>query len=135
MSATILIVEDHDAVRKALRSWLSGVFPKYNFSEATSGEEAVTLVRAQPPDIVLMDIGLPQMNGLQATRQIKAAALQTQVVILTLHEEEAYRAAAFAAGASAYVLKGKMHAELVPVVEKLLRNSAKKTRRSFRKHG
>lgn len=120
MNPTILIVEDHDAVRASLRDWLSVAFPRCEFLEARSGEEALVQVAAQPFDIVLMDIGLPQMNGIEATRQIKATAPQTRVVMLTIYEEQAFQADAAAVGASAYVAKRKMGTELVPVLTALL---------------
>jgi DNA-binding NarL/FixJ family response regulator len=120
----ILIVEDHDAVRASLRDWLSASFSGCRFLEAKSGEEAVALACAQSPDLILMDIVLPQMNGIEATRRIKAALPQVQVVILTMHENSAYQADAAAAGASAYVLKRTMRTELIPVVAGILSHRA-----------
>lgn len=120
MDTTILIVEDHDAVRRLLHEWLQAVFPRYRFQEAISGEDAIALVQAGPPDLVLMDLSLPQMNGIEATRHIKVAVPTMPVVILTIHEDHAYRADALAAGASAYVSKRAMQAELVPVLTALL---------------
>jgi len=124
MNPTILIVEDHDAVRAALRDWLSTTFPDWSFLEAKSGEEAVDLACAKAPDIILMDIGLPKMNGIGATRHIKAAAPQVQVVMLTIHEAPEYQADAAAAGANAYVVKRKMHTELIPTLRKLMAHPA-----------
>ncbi len=115
-----MIVEDHDAVRASLREWLSATFPQCRFLEAKSGEEAVALASAQPPDIVLMDIGLPKMSGIEATRRIKAVVPQAQVVMLTIYDDPAHQADAAAAGACAYVTKRKMHKELIPLITKLL---------------
>ena len=123
MKPTILIVEDHDAVRTSLCDWLSTIFPDCRFLEAKTGENAVALVCTRPPDIVLMDIGLSQMNGIEATRRIKAMAPDVQVVMLTIHEASIYRTDAAAAGAGAYVFKRKMHTELVPVLTTLLSRS------------
>ena len=120
MKGTILIVEDHDQVRATLYDWLRAVFPQYTFFEAKSGEEAVNKTIAQPPTLVLMDIGLPRMNGIQATRMIKSASPETKVVILTIHEDPQYQTDAASAGASGYVVKRKMHLELLPMMEKLL---------------
>ncbi len=120
MSPTILIVEDHQAVRNSLRDWLEAIFPQCDVVEAASGEEAVVIACARSPRVVVMDIGLPQMNGIEATRQIKAAVPTAQVVILTIYEEEAYRADAVTAGAVAYVPKRVMQTELVPTLAALL---------------
>ena len=116
----ILIVEDHPVVRAALRDWLSVVFPDCLCLEAVNGEEAVPLALARSPAIVLMDIGMGPMNGIEATRRIKAAAPQTQVVMLSIHEANSYQTAALAAGASAYVTKRMMQADLLPVMRRLL---------------
>jgi len=120
MAPTILIIEDNDAVRASLRNWLSEAFPDCNFLEAKSGEGAANQVLAQPPDIVLMDIGLPGMNGIRATRIIKAIAPQTKVVVVTIYEDLEHQSDALAAGASAYVTKRKMHSELIPIISMLL---------------
>ena len=120
MQAIILIVEDHAAVRKSLRDWLSVMLPDCKFAQAQSGEEAVAMTGAEPPDLVLMDIGLPGMNGIEATRRIKAIAPITPVVILSIHEEDAYQLDAAAAGASAFVCKRVMQTELAPVIQTLL---------------
>jgi len=117
---TILIVEDHDAVRASLRDWLSATFPNLDCLEARTGEEAVALVPGRPPALVLMDVALPGMNGIEATRRIKLDAPQTQVVILSIHEDAHYQLDAATAGASAYVPKRRMHVELIPIITKLL---------------
>ena len=120
MKQTILIVEDNDVVRSSLQDWLSVTFPECTFQIAKSGEEAVEKVANRPPTIVLMDIGLPGMNGIQATRMIKAASPKTKVVILTIYNDVEHRADASEAGASAYISKSKMHSELVPLMKTLL---------------
>jgi DNA-binding NarL/FixJ family response regulator len=125
--ATILIVEDHDAVRRSLRDWLEAVFPQYGFIEAASGEEAVAIAQAKSPQAVIMDIALPRMNGIEATRRIKATVPTAQVVILTIHEDNAYRADAAAAGASAYVPKRVMQTKLLPTLSALLSTQNEET--------
>jgi len=120
MAATILIVEDHDAVRRSLRDWLEVEFPQCHVIEATSGEQAVALIQTESPRLVVMDISLPGMSGIEATRQIKAALPSTQVVMLTIHEDHAHRADATAAGASAYVTKRVMQTQLIPTLAALL---------------
>jgi CheY-like chemotaxis protein len=120
MKGTILIVEDNDRVCNSLYDWLSVIFPDYTLPIAKSGEEAIDHVTAKPPDIVLMDIGLPGMNGIRATQIIKAIAPQTKVVVVTIYEDLEHQTGALAAGASAYVTKRKMHNELIPIMSMLL---------------
>lgn len=120
MKPHILIVEDHQGVRQSLRKWLELSFPLYQVLEATSGEDAVTMVKALPPSLVIMDIRLPGMSGIEATQGIIAAAPATQVVMLTMYDDEAHRADAAAAGVSAYVAKRKVQKELLPVLTRLL---------------
>ncbi len=122
MPITILVVEDHDAVRRALRDWLEVEFSQCRVIEAASGEEAIALLQNEPPRLVLMDITLQAMNGIEAVRQIKATLPSVQVVMLTIHESDTYRADAAAAGASAYVPKRTMQTELVPTLTGLLAN-------------
>jgi len=124
MPPTVLIVDDHTAVRASLREWLGSALPRYLFIEAGSGEEAVTTARAVRPWVVLMDITLPRMSGIEATRQIKAALPDTHVVILTIHENEYYRSDAVSAGASAYIPKRQMWTELLPTLAALPGNPA-----------
>jgi DNA-binding NarL/FixJ family response regulator len=116
----LLIVEDHATLRASLRDWMRSAFPDCQVLEAQSGEEAVELAAAHRPRLVLMDISLPGMNGIEATRQIKDTLPQTSVVMLSIHAAQRYRMEAEAAGASAYVTKAKMRTELIPTVTGLL---------------
>lgn len=120
MPITILIVEDHEAVRSLLREWLLTAFPQSCVIEATSGEEAIAIAQARSPRVVVMDVDLPGITGIEATRQIKATVPSAQVVILSGHEADVYRASATAAGASAYVPKRTLQIELLPTLAALL---------------
>jgi len=120
MPETILIVEDDDNVRRVMRDWLEIEFPRCRVIEAASGEGAIALARIESPRLVVMDMHLPGMNGIETTRQIKAALPLAQIVMLTIHTGDIYRADARAAGASAYVTKPRMHRELVPTLAALL---------------
>ena len=120
MSVTIILVDDHDGVRKALRDWLEAEFSEYRVIEGASGEEAVDLIQGESECLIVMDITLPGMSGIEATRQIKAVLPSAQVVILTIHEHDTYRADALAAGATAYVPKRTMQTELIPTLAALL---------------
>jgi len=120
INPVILIVEDNNSVRKSLRQWLEGAFPKYQFIEAATGEQAIAITQEQAPCAVIMDIRLPGMNGIETTRHIKATMPTTQVVILTIHEEKAFRNDAASAGASAYVPKRIMRKKLLPALAAVL---------------
>lgn len=121
--ATILIVEDHNELRSSLTEWLKSIFRDCNFMAARTGEEAIDLASTYRPGIVLMDIQLPQMNGIETIRHIKKMSPQTQAVILSVHNLAMYREEAMAAGACAYINKHNMHVELIPVLVKLLPSS------------
>jgi DNA-binding NarL/FixJ family response regulator len=115
----LLIVDDHVQVRTGLRELLIVSFPNCRVLEAGNGEDAFDLVCAEQPDIVLMDIQLPGINGIEATRRIKAAHPLVQVVIVSIHDSTEYRRDAQAAGAAAYVFKNRLHTELVPALKAL----------------
>jgi CheY-like chemotaxis protein len=117
---TILIVEDHDELRETLAEWLKSVFSDYTFLVAGSGETAIELAEAHQPAIVLMDIQLPGINGIEAIRRIKKISPQTQALILSVMNVSAYKEEAMAAGACAYINKQHMHAELIPALINLL---------------
>ncbi len=117
---SILIVEDHNALRSSLKRWLSVFFQEVNFLEAESGEEALVLVKEHKPCIALVDIKLPQMNGIEATQLIKEINPDTKIVILSMYDIIDYKNAAFKAGATAYVTKHMMYNELIPVIKEIL---------------
>jgi DNA-binding NarL/FixJ family response regulator len=120
MEKHILIVDDHKAVRRSLRDWLEGVFPQCDFTEAASGEEAIEICRTITPDLILMDISLPKLNGISTTRRILSMIPKVRVVMLTIHEEEPYRIEAMSAGAISFIPKRMMKTELIPTIKKLL---------------
>jgi len=121
MSPSIMIVEDHDNVRKALRDWLSISIPDCDIIEAPSAEEGLAAVRRWSPDVVLMDISLPRMDGIEATRLIKAALPGTKVIVVSIHEDDEHRRGAIAAGAFAYVPKRTMNTDLIPIIVQSLK--------------
>jgi DNA-binding NarL/FixJ family response regulator len=103
--AQILIVDDQPRARQSLRALLSTWPPVGEVREAADGHEAVQLLEERQPDVVLMDVRMPEMDGLQATRIIKSCWPQIKVVVLTLYGE--YEAEALAAGADAFIGKGE----------------------------
>lgn len=120
MTVTILLVDDHEIFRKALRDWLGIVFPETHVLEAARGEEALELIQDDSPHIILMDITLPGINGLEATRRIKSTLPSSHIIMLTVHDDDSYRTHAFEAGACAYVPKQAIQTDLRPALETLL---------------
>lgn len=120
MKKNILIVEDHKAVRKSLMVWLEGVFPGCDFTEADSGEKAIEICRALTPGLILMDISLPKLNGIETTKRILSMIPAVRVIMLTIHEDKSYRTESMSAGASAFIPKRVMRTELIPTIRALL---------------
>lgn len=112
----ILIVDDHTSVRDSLCDWLGLNFPDYEFLEAEDGEEAIRVAAEHAPLLVLMDIGLPGISGLEAARAILTRHPAIKVVMLSIHDESRYRADARNIGASAFVSKVDMPAGLIPAI-------------------
>jgi DNA-binding NarL/FixJ family response regulator len=115
----ILLVDDHDVFRRGLRSLVETQVGWEVCGEATTGREAVEKVRKLRPDVVVMDITLPNLNGLEATRRIRKAAPETQVFIVTVHESEEVLAQALRAGAHGCMVKSDAGRDLVRGIEAL----------------
>lgn len=116
----ILVVEDNASLRGLLCEWLSTELPECRVLEAASGEDALELAHAVPISIALMDIGLTGMSGIEAARLLTARHPGIRFVIMSIHEEERYLREAREAGASAYVPKRNLQAQLLPVMQELL---------------
>jgi DNA-binding NarL/FixJ family response regulator len=119
-AVTILVVEDHPATLAALLELLEAAFPGCALVAAEGAEQALRLCASAAPQVVIMDIALPGMSGIEATRRIKTAFPGTQVVMHSSYDMRVYREGAAAAGASAFVRKSRVVTELVPVVAGLL---------------
>jgi two-component system response regulator NreC len=113
---TLLLADDHPVVRRGLRAMLEAEPDMVVVGEANDGAEAVELVAALQPQIVVMDISMPQMDGLEATRRIRASGAPTQVLILTVHAQERYLFPVLKAGGAGYVLKSTIDTELVGAI-------------------
>jgi DNA-binding NarL/FixJ family response regulator len=118
----ILIVDDHEVVRRGIRSLLEGHAGWEVTGEAQDGREAVELANLQKPDLVLLDIGMPNLNGLDAARQILANRSCARILILTMHHSHQVVREILAAGARGFLLKSDAGRDLVTAVEAVQHN-------------
>lgn len=114
---TVLLVDDHSIVRQGCRAILAQHSDLAVLGEAASGQEALEKVETLKPKVAVMDLNLPGLNGIEVIRRIKARHAQTQVVVLSVHTDEAYVYRALEAGASAYVVKQGAARELLAAIE------------------
>jgi DNA-binding NarL/FixJ family response regulator len=113
---TILLADDHTIVRQGLAKLLEGEPDFKVVGEAENGREAVNKVEALNPDVVIMDIAMPMLNGIEATRQIKKAAPRTKVIILSMHSHDRYISELFSLGASGYLLKDSTGTDIIKAI-------------------
>lgn len=116
MTIRLLLVDDHAVVRSGLKMLLSGQKEMEIVGEAASAHEALTETERVHPTVILMDIGLPDKTGIEATREIKAKFPDVKIVALTIHEDEEYFFQMLAAGASGYVPKRAAPDELITAI-------------------
>lgn len=115
---TVLIVDDHEVVRKGIRGYLD-TLPDYDvIGEADSGEQAVDLVKRLVPDVILMDLMLTGMDGVEATRIVKNISPRTQIVVLTSYHDDSLIFPALKAGAISYILKDMKMNKLAEAITK-----------------
>lgn len=119
-NSTALVVDDHIGVRRALCDRIKASFDQCRLREAGSVDEALKIVETERVDIVLMDIHLPGMNGVDGTRAVLERSPHTSVVVVSIYDDSSHRSAASKAGASAYVCKRAINRELIPVLEGLM---------------
>jgi DNA-binding NarL/FixJ family response regulator len=119
-SARILIADDHELVRDGFKRMLGYEQDLEVVGEASNGREAVELCRGLRPDLVLMDVRMPQMDGLEATRTIKAQQPKVSVLIITTYDNPDYLLEAIKAGAAGYVLKDAPNRQLVSAMRRTL---------------
>lgn len=108
----ILLVDDHELMREGLRSILEKEEDVEIVGEASGGREAVALARSLDPDVVVMDVGMKDLNGIDAARQLRRDSPETQVIALSSHSDSRYVSAMLEAGACGYVLKANAYADL-----------------------
>ena len=123
-SITVMIVDDHEMVRRGAAGYLEAQEDVHVIAEAESGEEALELALEHVPDVVLMDLVMPGMDGVEATRKLKDLSPRTQIIILTSYHEDEHIFPALQAGAISYLLKDVKAAELVEAIRCAARGEA-----------
>jgi NarL family two-component system response regulator LiaR len=120
----VLLVDDHEVVRKGTRAYLENLSDFKIVGEASSGEEAVGLAAALKPDVVLMDLIMPEMDGVETTRRLKAIHPETQIVILTSYHDDSDIFPVIEAGALSYLLKDSRLEEVAEALRLAVKNEA-----------
>lgn len=113
----IVVAEDHTILREGLRLLLSSNADFEVVGEAGDGLEAIRLVESLKPDLILMDLSMPRMNGMGAIQEIKKQCPATKILVLTVHKTEEYILATLKAGADGYILKDATHSELMLAID------------------
>jgi DNA-binding NarL/FixJ family response regulator len=122
MKIKVLLADDHQIIREGLASLLEKQFDLEVVGQAGEGRAAVSLARKLHPDVVVMDIGMPGLNGIEATRQIVAAAPGVKIIALSVHTEKPFVAGMLQAGAAGYLLKHNAAEELVRAIRLVVQN-------------
>lgn len=124
MSTKVLIADDHKIVREGLRALIEKHETMEVVAEAQNGLEAVRLVRKLQPDVVIMDMGMPQMNGIEATREVTAHNPKIKVIALSMHSDKRFVLQMIKAGASGYLLKDSAFEELITAIRTVVSNQS-----------
>jgi len=128
----ILLADDHTMVRDGLRSLLEKQPDMTVVAEAADGRESVRLAEEQSPDVVVMDIAMPNMNGIEATRRIVATHPDTAVLILSMHQDESYVLRSLKAGAKGYLLKDSLRSDVIEAIRSVSQGRSYLTRKVSR---
>jgi DNA-binding NarL/FixJ family response regulator len=120
----VLLADDHGIVRKGLRFVLESEPDMVVVAEASNGREAVRLCEQYQPEIAIVDIAMPQLNGIEAVSQIRKASPATQAMVLSMHSDETYILRALSAGAKGYILKDAVEDEILPAVRSVLKGKS-----------
>ena len=132
MPIRILLADDHTVVRDGLRALLERQPDMTVVAEAADGRDSVRLAEEQSPDVVVMDITMPNMNGIEATRRILAASPRTAVVILSMHQDESYVLRSLKAGARGYLLKDSLRSDIIDAIRAVSQGRSFLTRKISR---
>src|SRR2546422_3876212 len=119
MPIRVMLVDDHELVRQGVATMLAKAEDLAVVGEAKPGREAIETARKELPDVVLMDVRMPDMDGLEATRRIKEERPRTAVIMVTMHDNPAYRREAVRAGAAGYLLKDVSRDELIDAIKQI----------------
>ena len=122
MATTIILADDHKIVREGLRNLLNSEMGFEIIDEAENGREALKLVEEKNPDIIILDIGMPELNGIEAAKKIKERSPNTKVIALSMHSDKHYVTGMLSAGASGYLLKDCAVDELVNSINTVTNN-------------
>jgi two-component system, NarL family, response regulator NreC len=129
MSIRILLADDHTVMRDGLRALLERQPDMAVVGEAADGRDCVRLAEEQQPDVVVMDIAMPNMNGIEATRRITTDNPHTAVVILSMHQDESYVLRALKSGAKGYLLKDSLRSDVLEAIRAVARGRSFLTRK------
>lgn len=124
METRILLADDHKIMRDGLRAMLERLPGVHVIGEAENGRSTVSMVRDGEVDLVIMDVGMPDLNGIEATRQVRSFAPNVRVLALSMHSDKRYVGEMFRAGASAYLLKDCAFEELAQAIEVVMKGRA-----------
>lgn len=119
----IVLADDHAVLRSGLKMLLNAQADMLVVGEATDGQETLNVVREHAPDVLILDIAMPKMDGLRVLHQLKRAFPNVRVLILTMHEEEGYLRRALEAGAAGYCPKSAADAELISAIRAVMRGN------------
>src|ERR1700756_832210 len=117
----LLIVDDHEVVQRGIRSLLADYNRWEVCGEAVDGQDAVDKARQLKPDLIVMDVSMPRLNGLEATRQVRSILRDCEVLVLSQHESREMARQALKAGARGYVVKSSISRDLISAVAKASR--------------
>lgn len=122
MRQQILLVDDHEALSIALSAWINNLYPQVGVKSVSDGETAVSICRQEFFNLILMDIGLPGMNGLEAIAEIKKINSAIPIIAMTIQEGSIIEGNAYACGADGYISKRTLYSNLTQFLEIYLQN-------------
>lgn len=124
MKLSVILADDHQVIREGLRNLIADQSDMEVIAEASNGREAIDLCDEMQPDVVVMDVAMPDLNGIEATRQIISECPNTKVLALSMHSDKHYAAGMLGAGASGYVLKDCAFDELADAIRRIASGSS-----------